>query len=874
MAHSNNNIITNVTGGINGTTNSTAMTNFPANGATKGAAGLVDVANTLASITCTNDTICPGNTASLQTTATNLVGATIEWYDAAIGGNLLATGSTFTTPALSANTDYYVRVCPLPYRAKASVIMQTATSNNVSAGADINACNASTANLHGSYTLAGSTGLWTSIGNSLSITNPTDSNATIASLPIGSFTLVYTVTNGCIISSDTLLIQNNTPNATPFAGTDQSVCGSSATLNATAISNAIWSSSTAGVSIANSASANSAVSNLVAGENVFIYATVSNNACPAATDTVVVHADFNPDVANAGSDQVVCSSSASLSTTVPLVGTVSWSALGNSASIANPSAASTAVSGLALGTSQFVLSISNGICPVSTDTISIQVNQVVNAVAGSDQTICADTAQLLATSTTPMGVWSSVGAAIITSNNNQAQVSNLQAGNNYFVWTISIPGCAPSQDTMNVIRNLAPSTAQAGTDITICGNTTTISASPASVGSLLWSSSNNVLVFSNPTSASCTVSNLQGGINTLVLTISNGVCPPSVDTLLITRSNVNIANAGFDKNTCADTITLHAINTGSVGTWNSLGTATLSANNVLNPFASNLQNGVNLFVYTVSASGGCPAASDTVKIVKQNAPDAASAGADKSTCSNSVILQASAPVSGIGQWFEVGTTTAEIFNVTDPLTRVDSLKQGSYQFVWRVSRPGCSITKSDTVLVRVFVADTNMKAMNDTTLTPGVPVNLSASGASTYEWNPATDLSCATCASPVFTGITDVVYVVTMSDVHGCQVQDSVIITTSILKFVEIADVFSPNAADEINRTFKIHHVGLKEIDLNLFNEFGELVFSITGDSFNKQWDGTINGNPAKSGAYVYYYSALYLDRTTEKKSGKVLLLR
>ncbi|MBK8674754.1 MAG: hypothetical protein IPN93_17745 [Bacteroidetes bacterium] len=35
-------------------------------------------------------------------------GVTFNWYDAASNGNLLFSGSTFTTPTLNSNTTYYV----------------------------------------------------------------------------------------------------------------------------------------------------------------------------------------------------------------------------------------------------------------------------------------------------------------------------------------------------------------------------------------------------------------------------------------------------------------------------------------------------------------------------------------------------------------------------------------------------------------------------------------------------------------------------------------------------------------------------------------------------------------------------------------------
>ncbi|MCZ4245230.1 putative Ig domain-containing protein [Pedobacter punctiformis] len=59
-------------------------------------------------ITAGNQTICSGSTATLTATANG--GTTLNWYSAATGGTLLGTGETFTTPALTATTTYYIEV--------------------------------------------------------------------------------------------------------------------------------------------------------------------------------------------------------------------------------------------------------------------------------------------------------------------------------------------------------------------------------------------------------------------------------------------------------------------------------------------------------------------------------------------------------------------------------------------------------------------------------------------------------------------------------------------------------------------------------------------------------------------------------------------
>lgn len=50
--------------------------------------------------------VCDSGSFTFNATAT--AGTTIRWFDAAVGGNLLATGPTYTTPPINATTTYYV----------------------------------------------------------------------------------------------------------------------------------------------------------------------------------------------------------------------------------------------------------------------------------------------------------------------------------------------------------------------------------------------------------------------------------------------------------------------------------------------------------------------------------------------------------------------------------------------------------------------------------------------------------------------------------------------------------------------------------------------------------------------------------------------
>jgi len=70
-------------------------------------------------VTAVPSTICSGRSTTL-TVDTPVAGTTYNWYDDATGGNLLFTGTSFTTPALTANVTYYVEAvigsCSTPTR--------------------------------------------------------------------------------------------------------------------------------------------------------------------------------------------------------------------------------------------------------------------------------------------------------------------------------------------------------------------------------------------------------------------------------------------------------------------------------------------------------------------------------------------------------------------------------------------------------------------------------------------------------------------------------------------------------------------------------------------------------------------------------------
>jgi gliding motility-associated-like protein len=64
----------------------------------------------------------------------------------------------------------------------------------------------------------------------------------------------------------------------------------------------------------------------------------------------------------------------------------------------------------------------------------------------------------------------------------------------------------------------------------------------------------------------------------------------------------------------------------------------------------------------------------------------------------------------------------------------------------------------------------NVSVSSDTTICPNEPLQLFATGGVSYEWLPATGLSCSTCANPVFVGDSSQLYTVRIWGNDSCSV--------------------------------------------------------------------------------------------------------
>jgi gliding motility-associated-like protein len=199
--------------------------------------------------------------------------------------------------------------------------------------------------------------------------------------------------------------------------------------------------------------------------------------------------------------------------------------------------------------------------------------------------------------------------------------------------------------------------------------------------------------------------------------------------------------------------------------------------------------------------------------------------------------------------------TPSLPNVANPI--VAPIETTTYTVVV-TNQYGCTMSLSYTVQVTSVGVDATA---NPNTVSVDNPISIltatpGGNGVITqYQWTPAGTLSNPgapqTEASPTVT----TTYTVTVTTEDGCIATDTVTViyrfNECIDPFVFIPTVFTPNG-DEKNDYFKVHADGMTELNLIVWNRWGEIVFE-TNDPETQGWDGEYKGKEAVSDSFAWY---------------------
>lgn len=798
-------------GGTNGTTNSSGVTNFPPNGATKGGAGINNASITTFWIIDNDDTICPGNSVTLTASlgGSPPAGTTIIWYDAIVGGNVLSTGPTYTTPVLNITTTYYVGTCPGTYHDSVTVYVISATAN---AGNDVTICNGQTTQLNAS---GGITYAWSPSGG-LSATNISNPVAS----PTATTTYVVTVTNsvGCTATDDVIVTVSGNINAN--AGSDVSVCpGSSTNLSASGGTTYAWSPS-AGLS-------STTVPNPTAtptSTTTYVVTVTNASGCTDTDDVIVtVYPGAN---ANAGSDTTICNTgSAQFNASGGT--TYAWSpSTGlSSTSISNPVATPAS-------TQTYVVTVTdaNGCTDTDNITVTVSSNLVVNVTPSAPTTCPGGNVSLTASGGTTY-TWSP--AAGLSATTGATVTATPSATTTYTVSASNAGGCTGSTTVTvtigpNLVPTITPSSATvcigSSVQLTASGGTTytwspstglsattgaTVTASPtvqttytvsvtdgggcSGTASVTVDVGSSLVVSVSPSSATiCPGSNVQldaSGATNYSWSPSTGLSSTTGATVIANPAVTTTYNVtGTDVSGCSGSTTVTiTISNNLTATATSTdencgqadGTATVTpAGNCTSGYTyswnttpvqqtTQTATGLSGGTYTCTVTcGGCSAAT-SVTVINNAGPSASVTAQNDAACGYSNGGATITPVGGTAPYTYVwsnGQTSASLQNVsaaTYSVTVQDANGCQAYNTITVNSLPGPSITIVSTTNASCFL--------------PNGGASISVSGGTapyTYSWN----------SSPVQTtqnlqNVPGGNYTVTVSDAGGCTATANIFIS-------------------------------------------------------------------------------------------------
>jgi gliding motility-associated-like protein len=153
--------------------------------------------------------------------------------------------------------------------------------------------------------------------------------------------------------------------------------------------------------------------------------------------------------------------------------------------------------------------------------------------------------------------------------------------------------------------------------------------------------------------------------------------------------------------------------------------------------------------------------------------------------------------------------------------------------------------------------------------------NLSENG-STYFWTFG-DGGFSYEEQPVYTYVNEGVYTVSLyvESIHGCKdtliIPDAVVAESSCEMI--FPNAFAPAGANlSENRVFKPIYRGVEDYELNIFNQWGELIF-VSNDP-NVGWDGMYRGDLCKLDVYVWKATWVCINGEKFSRAGDVTLLR
>jgi gliding motility-associated-like protein len=152
----------------------------------------------------------------------------------------------------------------------------------------------------------------------------------------------------------------------------------------------------------------------------------------------------------------------------------------------------------------------------------------------------------------------------------------------------------------------------------------------------------------------------------------------------------------------------------------------------------------------------------------------------------------------------------------------------------------------------------------------GNHTQLNGYGTGDYLWTPNIYLSCNNCPNPVVSPNATTNYVLTITDDNGCIQTDTVTIHVEVYGTCYAPNGFTPNA-DGLNDVFHVIVNDAAQVEFNVFNRWGELIYST--NTMGQGWDGYFKGELCPQSTYVWRATGVYLNGEAFSFMGEVTLV-
>ena len=439
--------------------------------------------------------------------------------------------------------------------------------------------------------------------------------------------------------------------------------------------------------------------------------------------------------------------------------------------------------------------------------------------------------------------------AVISIVNKNTQIQ----GNNFALDDISFAPITVTRDS--IIINLDSPSVLASKDTAIC-NGSSVQLNATGSTTYAWSPSaglNNVTT-GNPIAAPVVSTQY-------IVTGTSAYGCKAKDTVNVNINNGPTITRTADTAICKNSSAQLNVNGGIAYTWTP--SSTLNNSTISNPVASPAST--TTYYVNVTGSNGC-SSKDSVKVGIRPDPVFIIA-AGKSICENNTV-QLGASGGNFYLWQPAGSLNNEA--IANPIASPTATT--TYSVFVKDTVCGASTNLSTTITVLPSPVVKAMKS-NDVDCSTASS-QLSASGASQFEWSPSTFLSNPFIPNPIASPTVPTKYIVKGTNEEGCSSSDSILVDIKAINksLFLMPSAFTPNN-DGKNDCYRAKNWGyVTDFELSIFNRWGERVFHTSNPT--QCWDGTYKGIPQKSDVYVYIVKAKSLCESAVFRKGTLALIR